>query len=151
VRGTCFCHWSLKLDANQLPFWWPLAILLVVFSLSHFLCRYIHTYVKNLGPQYLKVVFWLMCLALEVMFYGRDIPLVGAVFFLVIIVATGINYDPLGASLLLLLATLGAFLSAFAGGSRWCHLAAVGCHFPIAYEENGPDRLLARGMPGSNI
>jgi hypothetical protein len=65
----------------------------------------------------LEIVFQLPCLALEIMFSGRDILLVRAVYFLVIIVAAGSDCDPSGAPLL---AVLSAFRSAFAGGFECC-------------------------------
>jgi hypothetical protein len=78
------------------------------------------------------MVFWLLCLTLEVALSGRDIILVGVVRFLVIVVVAGRNCDPPGTLLSPLFATLGAFLSAFAGGFRWRHTVAIRGRFLTA-------------------
>jgi hypothetical protein len=82
--------------------------------------------------KFLKMVFWLPRLALEIVLGGHDILLIGVVCFLVIIVATGSDCDPSGVSLLPLLATHNAFLSAFTDGFGRCRPATVGDHLPIA-------------------
>jgi hypothetical protein len=33
----------------------------------------------------------------------------------------------------------------------WCPLAATGDHFPVALDEDGPDRLFTRGVVGGNV
>jgi hypothetical protein len=82
--------------------------------------------------EFLKIVIGLPRLVLEVTLCDCNIPLVRTVCFLVVVVIANSDCDPPGVSLSPHFAVLGAFLSAFAGGFRWCHLAAVGGHFPIA-------------------
>jgi hypothetical protein len=79
--------------------------------------------------KFLKMVFWLSRPALEIVLSGHDILLIGAVHFLIIIVSTGSN--PLGVPLLQLLATLSAFLNAFAGGFGWGYPTTAEDCFPI--------------------
>jgi hypothetical protein len=97
------------------------------------------------------MVFLLLLLALEITLGGHDILLIGSVGFRVVIVATGHDCDPSGVLLFPLLATIRAFLSAFAGGFGWCCPAAAEDHFPIAQNKDDPGRLLARGVPGGDI
>jgi hypothetical protein len=87
--------------------------------------------------KFLKMVFRLPCLALEVVLSDRDILLLGVVRFLVVVAAAGSNYDPLGASFLL---PLDAFFSAFADGFRRCHLAWLlsGAIFPSPRTKMAP-------------
>jgi hypothetical protein len=79
-----------------------------------------------------EMVFQLPRLVLEVLLSDHDILLVKDVCFLVLVIAASSNYDPPGALLLPLFATLGAFLSAFVKGFGRCCPAIVGDHFPIA-------------------
>jgi hypothetical protein len=97
--------------------------------------------------KFLKMVLQLPRLVLEVTLGGRDILLIGVVCFLVVVVAVGSDFNPSGALLLPLLASL----IAFDGGFGWCDRATAGGHFPIAQNEGNPNRLLARGMPGGDI
>jgi hypothetical protein len=98
--------------------------------------------------KFLKMVFRLPRMVLEVTLNGCDILLIEAVQFIVIVIAAASsNYDPSGAPPLLLLAALGAFV----GGVGWCRPTATGDHFPITPNKDGPDCLLARGVPGGNI
>jgi hypothetical protein len=60
--------------------------------------------------EFLKVLIRLPCLALEVMLSGRNIHLIGAVRFLVIIVGVGSCCDPLGGRLCPFLLPLSPFL-----------------------------------------
>jgi hypothetical protein len=50
-----------------------------------------------------------------------------------------------------LFATHDTFLSTLAGGFGWHRPAAAGDRFPIAWDKDGPDRLLARGVSGGDI
>jgi hypothetical protein len=56
--------------------------------------------------KFLKMVFWLLRLALEVALNGCDILFFRVVCFLVIVFVAGSNYGPLGAPLLPLLPPL---------------------------------------------
>jgi hypothetical protein len=71
--------------------------------------------------------------------------------FLVIIIATGHDSDPSGPSLLPLLATFSAFLSAFASCFGWCCPTAIEGRFHITQNEDNLDRLLTRSMLGGDI
>jgi hypothetical protein len=101
--------------------------------------------------KFLKMSFSLLRLALEVTFSGRDMLLIRAIHFLVIVITAGSNCDPLGASLLSLFAALSASLSSFAVGFGWCPPAIAGDRFPIVLNEDSPDRLFTRSIPGGNI
>jgi hypothetical protein len=101
--------------------------------------------------RFLEIVFWLPRLELEIALGGRNILVVGAVHFLIIIVTTGSDCDPSGVPLLPLLAALSAFLSAFVGGFGWRLPAATGDRFPITHNKHCLDHLLARGMLGDDI
>jgi hypothetical protein len=77
--------------------------------------------------KFLKMVLQLPCLALEVAFGGRNMFLAGGASFLIIAVITGRDSNAPRASLLPLLATLGAFPSTFDGGfGKLCSAAASG-------------------------
>jgi hypothetical protein len=99
----------------------------------------------------LEVFVWLSCLAFEIVLGSHDTLLVRAICFLVVVVVTGNSCDPLGAPLLPLFTVFGAFFSAFAGGFRRCTLAVVGDHFPIALNNDDPDRLFDRSVSGGDI
>jgi hypothetical protein len=78
--------------------------------------------------KFLKMVFQLLRLVLEIALSGHDVLIIGVVHFLVVVIATGSDCDPSGVSLLSHLAAL----SAFAGGfGRRCP-AVTGDNFPIA-------------------
>jgi hypothetical protein len=93
-----------------------------------------------------------MRLAPEIMLGGRDMLLVIAVRFLVIIVITaGGNCDPLGMPLLPLLLHLAPWCLC-----RWIWAvppppAVARDRCPITIKKDGPDRLFARSVPGGDI
>jgi hypothetical protein len=70
--------------------------------------------------KFLKVLIWLWHLALEITLGGHDTLFVGAIRFLVVIVAAGSSHDLLGVPLLFLSTVFGAFLSTFAIGFGRC-------------------------------
>jgi hypothetical protein len=97
--------------------------------------------------KFLEMVLRLSYMVLEVMLGSRDKLLIGAVRFLVVVVAAGSDCDPSGVPLLPLLATL----STFAGGFGWRFPGATEDHFPIVQNKDNPNRLLARGVLGGDI
>jgi hypothetical protein len=100
--------------------------------------------------KFLKVLFWLSCLALEVMLGGRDILLIGSVRFLVVVITTGSNCDPLGRHFCVFLLPLEPFLAplpvALDGAPSCCWGP-----FSIALNKDGPDRHLTRCVSGGDI
>jgi hypothetical protein len=102
--------------------------------------------------KFLKVIVRLSRLVLEIVLGDRDILLIGAIYFHVIVIIAGSNRDLLGAPLLPpLFAIFGASLSTFARGFGWCPPAAAEDCFPIILNEDGPDRFFTRGMLGGDI
>jgi hypothetical protein len=98
--------------------------------------------------KFLEVVIRLLRLALEVTLDGCDTHLIRVVRFLLFVITTGSNYDPLEVPLL---PPFAAFCGTFVSGFGWCHSAAAEGRFPITSDKDGPDRLLIRAMPGGDI
>jgi hypothetical protein len=98
--------------------------------------------------KFLEMVLRLPCLALEVVLHGCDMFPIGGDNFLTIV---GRDSDVSEVPLLPLLATLGAFPSAFDGGFLWwCSATASDC-FHVAKDKGGPYRLLTGGVPSGDV
>jgi hypothetical protein len=96
-----------------------------------------------------EVIGGLPCLVLDIVVSGSDMFSIGALHFLVIIViADGSNRNPLGAPLLLPLVLLLEHLLMTLGSAP---LASAGDRLPIALDEDGPDHLFTRGVPGGDV
>jgi hypothetical protein len=100
--------------------------------------------------KFFEVLARLSYLVLEVTLGGRYI-LLRAVHFLVVVVAAGSNFDPLGHCPPPPFATFGTFLNVFACSFGRCHPATSGDHFPITLNKNGHDHLFVRSVPGGDI
>jgi hypothetical protein len=106
-----------------------------------------------------KVISGLPCLVLEIMLSNGDMFLIEVVSLLVVaFIVAGSDLDSLGSPLWHPLitssapiVTIGASLGALAGRFEWRPLPAARGRFPIALDENGPDRLLVRSVPGGDI
>jgi hypothetical protein len=101
----------------------------------------------------LEVISGLPRLAFEVVLHGGDELLVGVTDFLVVIplIIAGSDCDSLGPPLLLPLVAFGAPLCALAGCVRLCPSITIESHLLTVLEEDGPDRLPTRGMPGGDV
>jgi hypothetical protein len=97
--------------------------------------------------QFLKMVLGWLCLVHEVTFSGRYAVLTRVAGFLVIAAIAGYYGDTTGLALLPFLATL----SALNGGLGWCSSATISGRVHIAWDEGGPNHLLARGMLSSSL
>jgi hypothetical protein len=76
--------------------------------------------------KFLEVIGWLSCLVLEIVLGGHDMLLIGAIFFLVIVVVTAdSNSDPLWSPFLPLFTGFGSSLSTFASGFLRCPQATT--------------------------
>jgi hypothetical protein len=101
----------------------------------------------------IEVIGTLPRLALEVTLGGGNELLIGIVSLLVVVtlIIAGSDCAPLGLPLWPPLGAFGAPLHAFAGCLEWCPSAITGDRPPVALDENNPDCLLTRGVPGGNV
>jgi hypothetical protein len=101
----------------------------------------------------LEVIGRLPRLVFEVTLSGGDELLIKIIRLLVIVslITAGSNRDPLGSPLGPPLISFGAPLCTLAGCLEWCPSTAIGGQPPVALDENGPDCLLARRVPGGDV
>jgi hypothetical protein len=101
----------------------------------------------------LEVVCGLQRLAHEIALSSGAKLLVRVTNILVVVAlirASG-HCDSLGPPLQPPFVTFGAPLHALVSCLGWRSLTATGGSFPTTLNKNGPDRLLARGMPGGDV
>jgi hypothetical protein len=101
----------------------------------------------------LKVISRLPHLALEVVLCRGDEHLIRVTNLLVVVIlvtASG-DHDSLESLFRPPLAAFGALLCALVGCLERCPLTAVVGRFPAVLDENDPECLLARGVPGGNV
>jgi hypothetical protein len=106
----------------------------------------IHMIGESRLEKLLEVIYGLSCLALEVVLDGANEHLIRIAGLL----ACG-DCDSLQLSLWPPLIAFGTPLCALTGDLEWCPPTATGSYLPIALDENSPDHLLTRGMPGGNV
>jgi hypothetical protein len=101
----------------------------------------------------LKVISWLPHLVLEVTLSSGDELLIRVIGLLVIVtlVAACSDHDLLEPPFWPPLIAFGAPLCALAGCLEWCPSTTAAGHFTTVLDENGPDYLLARGVPSGNV
>jgi hypothetical protein len=103
--------------------------------------------------KHLEVISGLPRLALEVALSSGDKLLVGVIGILVIVtlIIAASDRDSLEPSFCPLLVTFGALLCALAGCLDRCPSTAVGGRSPTVLDKNGPNHVLAGGMPGGDV
>jgi hypothetical protein len=101
----------------------------------------------------LEVIAGQSCLALDLALDGGNELLIGVANVLVIVtlIAAGGDHESLGSPLRPPLVAYGTPFCALVGCLGWCPPIAAGGCLPAALDENGPDRLLTKGMPGGDV
>jgi hypothetical protein len=99
------------------------------------------------------MVGWLPHLAFEIVLSsgGEVLIRVDNVLVIVTLVLVGSHHDLLGLSLQPPHDAFGAPLCALAGCLGWHLSTTAKGRFLVILNENGPDHLLTRGMPGGNV
>jgi hypothetical protein len=101
----------------------------------------------------LKVIHGLPRLAFGIRLSSGNELLIRVTDILIVItfIAIGGDHDLLGSPLRLPLVAPGTPLCTLVGCFGWCPPVAARSCLPTTLHENGPDRFLARGMPGGNV
>jgi hypothetical protein len=107
----------------------------------------------RLPRQALKMISELPHLVLEVTLSNGDELLIEVISLLVVVtlIVASSDRDSLGLLFWPPLATFGAPLCALTSCLEWRPSSTARGHLPIVMDENSPDRLLARGVPGGNV
>jgi hypothetical protein len=102
--------------------------------------------------KFREVLIQLSRLVVGITLGGRDILLIGAVHFPVVLVITvGGNCDRWGCRFCPFFTSFGTFLGAFAGSLGWCPSAAVGVCCLIGQDKDVSNHIFTRSVSGGDI